>query len=94
MTSIEKGGGLGARAGERILTGREHRSEALFIGLRRRDGVDRGDFRRRYGVDPLDENGKALADALAAGLLVADETALRLTERGVLLSNEVFRALI
>jgi oxygen-independent coproporphyrinogen-3 oxidase len=92
--AIEKGGGRAARAGERILTGREHRAEALFTGLRRREGVDRGDFRRRYGVDPLDEHGPALADAFAAGLLVADERALRLTERGVLLSNEVFQALI
>jgi hypothetical protein len=46
------------------------------------------------GVDQLDEHGKALADAFAAGLLVADETRLRLTERGVLLSNEVFQALV
>ena len=92
--AIEKGGGLAARTGERVLTAPEHRAEALFTGLRRREGVDRGDFRRRYGVDPLEEHGPALADAFAAGLLVADVNRLWLTERGVLLSNEVFRVLV
>lgn len=65
--AIEKSGGLAARAGERVLGAREHRAEVLFAGLRRREGVDRGDFRRRYGVDPVEEHGTALADAFAAG---------------------------
>jgi len=90
---VEERGARGARAGERLLSPREHRSEALFTGLRRRDGVDVADFARRYGVDPLAEHG-ALGEALDTGLLERLGTRLRLTDRGVLLSNEVFSALV
>ena len=51
--AVEEGGGAAAAAGERRLTARERRAEALFTGLRRRDGVDLAVFRKRYGLDPL-----------------------------------------
>jgi hypothetical protein len=38
--------------------------------------------------------GTALRDAFAAGLLVADAGRWRLTEKGMRLSNEVFRAVV
>ena len=57
-------------------------------------GVGREAFRRRYGVDPLDEFGPALAEAFAARLREVREGSLRLTDEGVLVSNEVFRALV
>jgi oxygen-independent coproporphyrinogen-3 oxidase len=83
-----------ALSGERALSMRERVQEALFTGLRRREGVGLADFRRRYGVDPVEEFGPHLRDAFAACLLEMEAGRLRLTERGVLLSNEVFRALV
>jgi len=91
---IEQHGPRGARAGERRLVGREALGEALFTGLRRREGVSLSVLRARYGVDPLEAFGEALEPRLAAGLLEAREDRLCLSERGVLLSNEVFEAFV
>ncbi len=92
--AVETAGADAARAGERSLTDAERRAEALFTGLRRDRGIDRPAFRRRYGLDPIDEFGPRLADAFAAGLLETRGGSLRLTDAGVLVSNEVFRALV
>ena len=83
-----------AQVGERLLSATERVQEALFTGLRRRDGVSLAVFRTRYGVDPLSEFGSRLRDAFDARLLEVAHDRLRLTEDGVLLSNEVFRAFV
>lgn len=92
--AVETAGGAAARAGERSLQDAERRAEALFTGLRRARGIDRASFQRRYGVDPLEEFGPALADAFEAKLIADEDGVLRLTDDGVLVSNEVFRALV
>jgi oxygen-independent coproporphyrinogen-3 oxidase len=81
-------------AGERVLTPRERVAEALFTGLRRREGVELSAFRARYGVEPLGEYASALSDVFAAGLVESAAGRLRLTDDGVLLSNEVFAAFV
>ena len=83
-----------AMAGERLLSSRERVQEALFTGLRRREGVDLAAFRGRYGCDPLAAFGAQLREAFDAQLLELESDRLRLTERGTLLSNEVFQALV
>lgn len=90
--AIERSGT--ALAGERVLTPRERLGEALFTGLRRTAGVDLEAFRRRYGVDPLLAYEAALRAPFAARLLEHTADRLRLSERGVLLSNEVFEAFV
>ncbi len=92
--AVERGGAPAAVAGERLLTPRERAGEALFTGLRRAEGVPLTEFRARYGVDVLAEYGAALERAFAAGLLEVAADRLRLTSKGVLLSNEVFEALV
>jgi oxygen-independent coproporphyrinogen-3 oxidase len=92
--TVETAGPAAARAGERVLAPAERRAEALFTGLRRSRGIDRAAFAGRYGTDPIDEFGPALADAFAAGLIELEGGVLRLTDDGVLVSNEVFRALV
>lgn len=91
---VEQGGPLAARDGERRLGAEERRAEALFTGLRRAGGVALAEFRSRYGVDPLEAYGASLRDSFRAGLLEVREGRLRLTDAGVLLSNEVFQALV
>jgi oxygen-independent coproporphyrinogen-3 oxidase len=92
--AIEQGGPGAATAGERVLKARERAAEALFTGLRRREGVSVEAFRHRYGLDPLAEWGDALDESARAGLVRTTEGCLRLTDRGMLLSNEVFRAFV
>jgi oxygen-independent coproporphyrinogen-3 oxidase len=92
--AVEEGGAAAAVAGERRLGPRERAGEALFTGLRRREGVDLASFRGRHGIDPLAEWREGLGSAARAGLVAAEAGRLRLTDRGVLLSNEVFRLFV
>jgi len=65
--------------------------EALWLGLRMSDGVDRRAHERRYGHDPLALPERvAAADAcVAAGWLEVTPTRLRLTPAGFLFADEV-----
>ncbi len=92
--AVEEGGGAAAVAGERRLTARERAAEALFTGLRRREGVGLAAFRERHGLDPLVEWRDGLAAAFTAGLVEVAGGRLRLTDGGVLVSNEVFGAFV
>ena len=92
--AIEERGPAAAVTGERVLSPRERAEEALFTGLRRRDGIDLVAFRAAHGVDVLADYARGLSAPFAAGLLERSGSHLRLTERGVLLSNEVFQAFV
>jgi oxygen-independent coproporphyrinogen-3 oxidase len=76
------------------LSERERAEEALFMGLRLSEGVSLEDFTLEYGLDILDRYGDELARLAEADLLEVDERRLRLTEAGMLLSNEVFVAFV
>jgi len=70
-------------------------AETLLMGLRlTRDGVQRATFRERFGADPLDLRGDLLKRHEDDGLLTIDPERVRLTRRGRLLSNIVFRDLV
>ncbi len=90
--SVEEG--RGSRCGERVLTPRERAQEGLFTGLRRTEGVELEAFRRRHGIDPSVEWAAALGEVARAGLVETVAGRLRLTDRGMLLSNEVFRIFV
>ncbi|HZU04874.1 MAG TPA: radical SAM family heme chaperone HemW [Chloroflexota bacterium] len=65
------------------------RREALILGLRLRAGVDAAAYRRRFGVPPEAVCGSELPELLAAGYLAWQDGCLRLTDRALLVSNEV-----
>jgi len=92
--AVEERGPSAAVAGQRVLTAGERAQETLFTGLRRREGVDLELFRKVYGVDVLADHGRDLAPSFAAGLVERCGSRLRLTESGVLLSNEVLQAFV
>lgn len=69
---------------------RRRLEEALFLGLRLREGVDLFDLERRYGIDPWTTWGDAWTRASDAEILERDGTRVRLTPRGRLRSNELF----
>ena len=64
--------------------------EALILGLRMAEGVDRTSFTNQYGFDPLELLRYHLRDLIELGLLRCSTGRVRLTTRGMLLSNEVF----
>jgi len=66
----------------------ELEDEAIWLGLRTVDGLDRAAHCARYGRDPLE--GRAAAQScLAAGWLAVDERSVRLTPAGFLLADEI-----
>ncbi|AJE04731.1 radical SAM family heme chaperone HemW [Geobacter pickeringii] len=72
------------------LTTRDAMGEWLFLGLRLLDGVEIARFGEEFGTALETVYGGELERLRAAALLEFTDTRLRLTRRGVLLSNQVF----
>ena len=82
-------GGERPTAGSELLDEVTKAFEAVALGLRRVDGLDRIGFAREFGQDPVERYAEAVASATARTLLEVDEATLRLTPTGRLLANEV-----
>ncbi|TWI56389.1 radical SAM family heme chaperone HemW [Halalkalibacter nanhaiisediminis] len=79
---------------EHLVTKVERIEEAMFMGLRKREGVSRSLFQERYGRS-LDECfSEQITLLVDRGLLQVDEDRVKLTEKGLLLGNEVFEQFI
>jgi oxygen-independent coproporphyrinogen-3 oxidase len=70
-------------------TAAELENEAVWLGLRRADGIDRAAHRARHGVDPLARREQAAAPVVAAGWLSIDDRRVGLTDAGVVLADEI-----
>ena len=83
-----------AIAGKERLTKKEALGEGIFLGLRRIRGIDVNWFLRRFNMSLKDLYMHKFAALKMEGLLYEDAVGLRLTRKGLLLSNEVFREII
>lgn len=72
------------------LTRAEQMEEFMFLGLRLTAGVDAGEFARLFGVSMEAVYGEPIARFIAQGLLEREGKWLRLTPRGIDVSNYVF----
>jgi len=68
----------------------ERAAEAIFMGLRLIEGINLAAFKSDYGVDIFGQYGTELEEQIEAGLVEIEDGRLKLTDRGRLLSNEVF----
>ena len=68
--------------------------EALFLGLRQTKGLNLANYQERYGISPLKYYRHALQRLQKQGLVEVADGHLRLTERGLLLGNEVFEEFV
>lgn len=68
--------------------------ESFFLGLRLNRGVDYQELAGIFGVGPVYAFAPTLAELENEGLLAQEGTRFRLTDRGRLLSNEVFQRFI
>lgn len=67
------------------------RGEAMFLGLRRTAGLASAAFETEFGAPPRNFYSQQIDRLMATGLLAETTSGdLRLTERGVLLSDTVF----
>jgi oxygen-independent coproporphyrinogen-3 oxidase len=90
-TYIERIAQTGNAIAERNeLTEADRAAEALFMGLRLKEGVSLAAFRSEYGVDVIERYGDELPRLADAGLIDIAGGRLTLTAAGRLLSNEVF----
>ena len=64
--------------------------EAIFLGLRRLDGISLDYFEERFGISLTKTFANIIPYLLKENLISIDEGHLKLTIRGILLSNEVF----
>ncbi|HEX8087991.1 MAG TPA: radical SAM family heme chaperone HemW [Blastocatellia bacterium] len=88
IASVDSNGHAVAERNE--LTDEDRAAEALFMGLRLKEGVSLDEFRAEYGMDVLARFGKELPRLQDAGLIEVGAHRLMLTDAGRLLSNEVF----
>jgi oxygen-independent coproporphyrinogen III oxidase len=68
--------------------------ESLFLGLRLNAGVDLGALRDRFGEAMLNRSLAAIREVSDAGLLSLRDDWIALTDRGRMVSNEVFSRLL
>ena len=72
------------------LTAREELEECWFLGLRMRAGVRWAGLAEEFGEEALTQSRSAVEELKTLELLEEKEGAVRLTRRGLLLSNDVF----
>ncbi|MBI2353708.1 MAG: radical SAM family heme chaperone HemW [Deltaproteobacteria bacterium] len=78
------------RCDEMILTLSDAMAEFMFLGLRLAEGVEFAAFEREFGCGMEETFGEAISELVSLGLLQRNDTGVRLTRRGMLLSNRVF----
>lgn len=71
------------------LTIHEQMEEFMFLGLRMMCGVDRNVFYQKFGQKIEEVYGDVLQKLCAQGLLLKEQDCIRLTERGIDISNYV-----
>ncbi|MFD1440196.1 radical SAM family heme chaperone HemW [Lacticaseibacillus hegangensis] len=69
----------------------EQIEEEMFLGLRTREGVSQKRFAKRYHMTINEVYGQLLKDLSDQQLLTVDGDAVRLTNQGQFLGNEVFQ---
>jgi oxygen-independent coproporphyrinogen-3 oxidase len=68
--------------------------ELYFLGLRLNRGVELVSVHEEYGIDAVERYRPQITELTGSGLLTLDDGWLRLTDRGRLLSNDVFSAFL
>lgn len=82
------------RVWEEHQTPEQERADTVMMGLRLTGGLDRSDFQDRFGQPFEFFYGGQLAAMTGDGLMGSSDTAVFLTERGLLLSNYVLSRFI
>ncbi|HIJ86847.1 MAG TPA: radical SAM family heme chaperone HemW [Desulfuromonadales bacterium] len=78
------------RVDEQRLTEDDAMAEYMFLGLRLADGICQCAFEREFGQSFAEVYGSVTVNLVRLGLLSQNGEILALTQRGMLLSNQVF----
>lgn len=69
---------------------REQVEEEMFLGLRKRSGVNISKFKEKYKLDLYDIYQKEIAELIERNWLEEENGAIRMTEHGQLFGNDIF----
>ena len=83
----------GVPTGRRTVDRAAAEDEAFFLGLRLNRGIDLQQITAVFGTDAISKRKAPLQELTEAGLIARDGDCVHLTDRGRLLSNEVFERL-
>lgn len=72
------------------LTRSDEMTEFMFLGLRMLDGVETAQFHRQFGLSLQEAYPTELPKLLSEGLLESSAGMIRLSEKGLLMANQVF----
>ena len=75
--------------GEETITKDMMETEYLILGIRLKDGISVDDYEKRFKASFMGKYGEAMAKHMDSGLLVLTDGNIRLTEKGMDLSNQV-----
>ncbi|MBO4336449.1 MAG: radical SAM family heme chaperone HemW [Lachnospiraceae bacterium] len=81
------------REDHEILSTEEQMKETMFLGLRMMKGISKKRFEDDFGCGMSSVYAKLIAKYIGLGLLAENEERLFLTDRGILLSNQIFAEL-
>jgi oxygen-independent coproporphyrinogen-3 oxidase len=87
-------GGYSPVSSREALNDEDRQSEALFLHLRLKDGVDLQAHRRRFGVSVVERYRDELERLREAGLIELSNENLVISRKGKVLANEVFAAFV
>jgi len=73
---------------------KENMQEFLFLGLRLLDGFSLGDFTNRFGISFREIYRKETEELVSDGLLEINNKNVKLTQKGLYIANEVFKAFL
>ncbi len=65
-------------------------NEFIFLNLRKKAGLNINDFKKKFGVDFRELFRKKLNDFKKEGFIIIDDSCVRLTEKGFLVSDFIF----
>lgn len=68
--------------------------EAIMLGLRMRKGIELATFAREFGYDFSERHAKAIAKLESGGFIVCEDGHVRITDKGVPVSNDVICELL
>ena len=70
---------------------KEEMEETIFMGLRLlKEGLNLTDFSDRFNTDIYDIYGAKIENLIKNGLLIKEDNSLKLSDRAVFISNEIF----
>lgn len=87
MTDIGRGNLPVAETQE--VTREDEMFECIMMGLRKTEGISRSAFKKRFGIDPVEQYAAAVSSALLDGNMIVTDERIFLTKRGLDYQNEI-----